>query len=187
MTPLKIEIERLQEKITRKKEQLNESYGALKQYWNDTYHNSFKDRCEMIYLYTQGKIYKPYNFSNNFKLEREQEWKKKNYYDYCNIYEGFGSPIGFISLESGLFEATKGKHKLMWLSAIKDLKEERSFEQFSEQLKTDSKFLCECFENAIKEKGSGVYSTDNYLLEIEEKRLKTEKYYIYLENTSRRL
>jgi len=188
MTPLKNTIQYKEKQLKELKEQLKESFESVKEHWNNTYHNSFIDSCEMIYLLMQGKKYKPYDFSRGFKLRRGQEWKKENYYDYALIYlQEFGSPGGFISLESGLFDATSGRHKKMWFSAIKDKKEERSFEEFTNQLKTDLKFLKESFENAVKETESGAYSTEGYLIEYEEKRLKTGKYYIYLENTSRRL
>ena len=187
MIPLKNTIQCKEEQLKRLKEQEKESFESVKEHWNSTYHNYFTDNCEMIYLLMQGKKYKPYNFNADYKIERAKEWKKEVYFDYSNIYQGFGSPIGFISLESGLFDATSSKHKLMWLSAIKNKKEDRSFEDFTSQLKTDLDFLLKSFEDAVKETETGAYSTDNYLIEYEEKRLKTGNYYIYLENTSRRI
>jgi hypothetical protein len=141
----------------------------------------------MVYLLMQGEEYKPYSFSDKYKIERAQEWKKDNYFDFSHIYKGFGNPVGFISLESGLFDATSLKHKKMWVEAVKNNKEERSFVEFEEQLRTDLNFLISSFENAVREKDSGVFNTQPYLIVFEEKRLKTGKYYIYLENTSRRM
>jgi hypothetical protein len=187
MTTLKSKIERKELELERLRTQLQESFESVREHWNSNYHNSFTDKCEMIYLLMQGKKYQPYSFSKEYKIERAQMWRTKELLDYCNIYQGFGNPIGFIALENALFDATSGKHKNMWFSAIKSKKEERSFEEFGNQLKTDLEFLKQSFENAVKESGSGAYSTDSYLIEYEEKELETGKYYIYLENTTRRL
>lgn len=187
MTPLKNKIQDKENQLKSLKEQLKQSFESVKEHWNSHYHSSFTDHCEMIYLLMQGKKYELYSFNKEYKIERAKEWKKEIYFDYCNIYQGFGSPIGFISLQSGLFDATSSKHKLMWLSAIKNKKEERGFKEFINQLKTDLDFLLTSFENAVDETESGVYSADSYLIEYEEKKLKTGKYYIYLENTSRRI
>jgi hypothetical protein len=187
MQPLKNKIKYKENSLKQLKEQLKASFESVKEHWNSTYHSSFTDNCEMIYLLMQGEVYNPYNFGKTYQIKRAKDWKTEVCFDYCSIYlQEYGNPDGFISLESGLFDATSSKHKKMWLSAIKDKKEERGFEDFKSQLKTDLDFLLKTFENAVKEQGSGAYSTDSYLIEFEEKKLKTVKYYIYLEDTSRR-
>jgi hypothetical protein len=187
MKTLETEIKYKEKELKELKLQLKESFESVKECWGNIYHDSFTDRCEMIYALIQGKIFKPYRLNPQYKIERAKEWKTNLFFDYCNIYQGFGNPIGFISLKNGLFDATSRKHKQMWLSNIEHKKEERSFEEFTGLLKTDLNFLIESFETLVKERETGVYSTDNYLIEYENKRLKTGKYYIYLENTSRRL
>lgn len=184
----------IKNKIVEAKKELNElnetfkkSFNSVKEHWASAYHNSFSDKCEMVYFLAQGKLYKPYRFDEDFKIERAREWKKDICLDYCHIrFERYGAPSGFISVKNGLFDATSSKHKSMWLKAIETNKEVRSFEDFKKQLKKDTNFLIKSFEEGEKEHGSGVFSTEGYLTEFEEKRLKTGKYYIYLEGTTRK-
>ena len=186
MELLKWEIEDLESRLKELKENQKQSFESVKKHWNSTYHSDLKDKCEMIYMLAQGKSYNPYNFRDDLKFSRGENWKSKEYFDFCHIYKGFGNPSGFVSLECGLFHATQSKHKKMWLWAIKNEKEENSFENFSERLKTDIEFLIKSFNNHLKEVESGAYSTQPYLVEFEDKRLKSGKFYIYLEGTSRK-
>lgn len=187
MKNIKNEIEYKENRLKELKEKLKVSFESVKEHWNTTYHRDFTDKCEMVYLLLQGLKYSPYSFSKEYKIERAKEWKKDTILDYCNIYKGFGSPIGFISLKSGLYDATRDKHKEMWQKAIEYEREIRGFEDFKKQLKKDFKFLTTSFENYIRERSTGAYSNDPYLIEFEERRLRTGKYYIYIEGTSRNL
>ena len=180
------QIESLQKDLQQLKERRKESFESIKEHWSSTYHNSLKDKCEMIYMLAQGLKYNPYSFREDLKLTHAQVWKTNEYLDFCYIYEGFGSPTGFVSTENGLFNATQSKHKKMWLWAIENKKEESSFEIFAKKLKDNRDYLIEIFNETVTERGSGVYSTNPYLIEFEEKKLKTGKFYIYLENTSRK-
>jgi len=187
MTPIKNEIQSLETQIIRLKEKLKTSYESIKELWNDEYYSTFTDRCKMMYHLANGLKYERYPFNNDLDIGRQKNFNTKEVYDFCNIYKGVGSRIGFISIASGLFDASSDRHKDMWLAAIKENKEVRSFEDYKTHLKNDVEFLLSSFEEAIRERGTGVYSTESYVMEVEEKRLKTGKYYIYIEGTSRRI
>lgn len=188
MERIKDRIEELTQKLKKEKESLKISYDSVKEHWNSFYHRSLEDKCKMMFKLVQGLEYKPYTFSEKFVIKISENWNTKEHLDYCNIYdEGFGNPVGFISLPSGLFDATKEHHKAMWLNAIKEDKEERGFENYSAQLKEDLQFLINSFNSYCTERGTGAYSTRDYLIEFEEKRLKTGKFYIYLKGTSHKL
>lgn len=189
MQNIKTEIERTQGSLKKLKEQRKASFESVKKEKVGNYYNSFKDVCKQVLCLYEGSIYYPYSDKHN--LYQGKEWKKENYYDFWNIYntDGLGEPIGFISLQSGLFEATKSYHKQMWIKRITDCfkKEVRGYEDFCTNLKEDTDFLIECFENCIKETGTGTYSTEGYLEKFEEKGLGIKKHYIYYKETSRGL
>lgn len=169
------EIQYLQTQLEELRIEQKTSFDSVKEHWGSSYHADFKDKCEMIYLLAQGKVYEPYREILTFK--RGQLWQpSKEYLDFCNIYnDSLGNFIGFISLSGGLFDATKSWHKNMWLNAIKNNKEENSFENFSERLRDEKDFLIKNFNEV---------STQSYLVEFEDKKLKTGKFYIYnKENT----
>lgn len=171
------EIQYLQTKLEKLRIEQKTSFHSVKEHWNSSYHTDLKDKCEMIYLLAQGKIYNPYSLRQDLIFRRGRLWETtKDYLDFCNIYnEGVGNFIGFISLSGGLFDATKSWHKNMWLNAIKNNKEENSFENFSERLRDEKDFLIKNFNEV---------SAQSYLVEFEDKKLKTNKFYIYnKENT----
>lgn len=179
-------ISNLEQKLQRLKNQEKDSFKSVSEYWNSIYHKSLKDKCEMIYMLAQGLKYKPYSFRDDLRFTHSQVRKTDKYLDYCYIYKGYGKPVGFISLAEGLFDATQYHHKKMWMWAIENKKEENSFENFTGKLKSDIDYLIEVFNETVKETGAGVYSTYPYLVEFEEPKLKTEKFYLYLEETSKK-
>lgn len=176
-------IEKLQKKLNSLKAEQKASFESVKEHWDSTYHGSLKDKCEMIYMLAQGLEYRLYNLREDLKFERAKVWKTSDYLDFCNIYKGFGSPVGFVSLETGLFDATEYKHKDMWMHAIKKEKERSSFDTFTEKLKTDIEYLKHIFNETVKESGSGGYST---IVEFEDNNLKTGKFFIYLKESTRK-
>jgi hypothetical protein len=182
-------IDSLTQELASLRHKQKESFNSVLKEVEGAYFNSFKEECHKVLCLISGETYRP--FDSRYNLHRGKVWKTETYLDYFDIYnkEGFGKPIGFIALESGLFEATERYHHSMWVTAIKDSfkKEFRSFEDFKENLKSDLKFLKDKFEEAVKETGSGAYSCKPYIEVYENKKLKLEKHYIYFEETSRRL
>src|SRR4051812_5955047 len=121
------EIETLEKDLKRLKDRQKESVESVVKETSRDYYISLKDRAEQVMCLIEGRIYSPYDMQNVYKIEHAKQWKKEVYMDFCWIYErdGYGSPLGFISLLSGLFDATSDMHSKMWISAIKENKETR--------------------------------------------------------------
>lgn len=177
MQVIKWQIEEASRELKSLKDKERVSFISVKQKWDCSY-NDLTNRSEMIFCLMQGEKYNPYSLMVTF-IDRV---------DYCDIRKDndpYGYPSGFIAPEAGLFNATMSFHKKMWIHAVKN-GETCSFSEYVEKLR-DNAFLIDSFNNHVKEKGTGVYSTRPYLIEYEEKRIKSGKWYVWIENTTRRL
>ena len=64
------QIESLQKDLQQLKERRKESFESIKEHWSSTYHNSLKDKCEMIYMLAQGLKYNPYSFREVLEVQQ---------------------------------------------------------------------------------------------------------------------
>ena len=179
MKNIHYEIENLEIRLKNLKERAKESFESVLQKRDSGYYNDFKNTCDQILHLINGD---KWSFLNGkFNLTHFKEWEKNVYHDICLIYDEtrFGSPIGFICKENYLYKATEGKHRQMWIDSITNTwtNEIRSFVEFCENLEKDQNFLIKSFGQTLKEKNLGVF-----LQTYENKKLKIEKHYIYLEN-----
>ena len=182
------EIEKLEKRLGHLKINVQQSFESVKVAREGSYGDKgFEDTCTQIIHLLKGNAYEKYKFNRTGeKVDRSEYWIKGEsgwgHKNYCNIYteELSGSPIGFICPQEGLFEATENFHKQLWISAIKNAKETRSFEQYVENLKTDDAYLVKAFNkhywNIERRTGS---CTIPQLETFENEELEIKKHYIF--------